>query len=137
MDKKTSMLSEFCIISHESGEINTIQINRNSNMAGKVSRSTNDTDNSTNIYYLNIIENKINSDALYYILKYYEKNIIELSNVNNTIQLPRNKLEEMKIAILTNDEENEIIKCIIIDEKIKKINQIFQDLLSESMISCF
>ena len=137
MDKKTSMLSEFCNISNESKEINTIQINRNSNMAGKVSRSTNDTDNSTNIYYLNIIENKINSDVLYYILKYYEKNIIELSNVNNTIQLPRNKLEEIKIAILTKDEENEIIKCIIIDEKIKKINQIFQDLLSESMISFF
>jgi len=135
MEKNTKPLLDFCEISHNSTHINTIQINRNSNMAGKVSLTTNNTDSSTNIFYLNSINDKINSNVLYYILKYYEKDLIDLSNSGNTIQLPKNKLENIPIHELTKNEENEIIKCVTIDEKIKKLKQIYQDLLLESNIT--
>jgi hypothetical protein len=122
--KNTSPLSDFCKIIDESNEINTIQINRNSNMAGIVGLTTSNKEKSSNIYYLQISENKINKHVLYYILKYYEKELINLSNSNNTIQLPQKKLQNFNICNLTKDEENEIIKCLTIDEKIKKIKQI-------------
>jgi hypothetical protein len=104
-------------------------------MAGIVSLTTSNKEKSSNIYYLQISENKINKHVLYYILKYYEKELINLSNSNNTIQLPQKKLQNFNICNLTKDEENEIIKCLTIDEKIKKIKQIYQDLLLEANIS--
>lgn len=132
LGKETKPLSELCNISHNSKNINTIQIHRNSNLAGTVSLTINDDDSSTNIFYLDIIDNKINKDVLFYILKYNEKELITLSNLGNTIQLPKSKLENIQIPILSAEEENNILKCVIIDNKIKKTEKIYQDLLSES-----
>jgi hypothetical protein len=144
--KETKPLVDFCNIGHISNYKETIQINRNSNLAGQISLTTNESDNSTNMFYLTLNENMnkdymnkdyMNKDLLFYLLKYNELELIKISNLGNTIQLPRGKLENLQIPILTEEDANNILKSKDIDEKIRKINQIYAQLISELTIGIF
>jgi hypothetical protein len=135
-NKKTKPLIEYCNIGHVSNAKNTIQINKNSNQSGQIGLTLNETDNSTNMFYLTMQE-KTNKDMIYYLLKYHEPELMKISNSGNTIQLPKGKLENIEIPILTEEETNNLLKCKEIDEKIIKINNIYDQLLSESAIKIF
>jgi hypothetical protein len=134
--KKTKPLINFCNIGHISHGQNTIQINKNSNLAGQVSLSTSELENSNNMFFLTV-NNDINSEMLYYLLKHNESELIKISNSGNTIQLPKGKLENFQIPILSEVDINKLLKCKDIDVKIKKLNQTYNELLSESTLGIF
>ena len=115
-------LESLCDIEHESNIINTIQINKNSIQAGTVKLTQEEICSSTNIYFL---KNKkiMNNKCLYHILKFYEKDIQNLANQVNSIQLSKSKLENLKIPDLNIDEQNEILNCDIIDIEIEFYNK--------------
>jgi len=133
--KETTPVLTYCDVIDSNG-IDTIQINRNSNIAGLVSFTSNEVNNSSNMFYLNI-KNGINKDVIYYLLKYNEKELMRISNSRDTIQLPKGKLENLPIPILNEDDQNNLLKCKDIDNKLKKINEIYQALLLESGINIF
>jgi hypothetical protein len=93
-------------------------IHKNSNIAGTVLLTTNDYDNSTNNYY--ILPNKqfINKDTLFILLKFFENKFKDLSKINNTINLSRNKLDNFDIPILSNYQQTLLLKSFEFDNKI-------------------
>jgi restriction endonuclease S subunit len=99
-------------------------IQRNSKTAGLVSLSTQNTQESTNIYFLNNINNNIDNKFLYYILKNKEQELNILANYTMTTNLPRNKLEDFEINILNNEYQKIIVKeC---DEYESNINMLLE-----------
>lgn len=116
-------------ISHESNKINTIVINRNSTNAGSVSLTTVDKESTTNNYYIEPELGKINNMALFYVLKFYEPKLKEMSKLNNTINLGRTKLENFDIPLQSENLNQVIEKCIKYDEKIDLFNKMNEILL--------
>lgn len=127
-DLSKDKLINLCTISHESNAINTIMIHKNSNMAGTIEFTTNIYDNSTNNYYLIPDENKINKLNLFYLLKYNENLLKDLSKVSNTINLSRSKLENLDIHIFPTNNTTFVDKCSDIDSKIKQFEKFNSDL---------
>jgi hypothetical protein len=115
----TKKISEICTIKHSSSNIDTIVINKNSNLAGTVNLTTTE-EQSLNKYYLTInnLDNFLNK-YIYLYLKVIESNLIEQSKLNNTIQLSKNRLENIDIPIMTLDQQQNCIQfCEHIDNKI-------------------
>ena len=134
-NSETIELDQLCSISHNSIKQNTIMVYKNSNIAGTISRTELDNETSTNIYYINNInDEKILEDYLYYVLKYYEKSLIDLSNVNNTIGLGRKKLEKIKIPIIDIEKQKLIFECKNFDSEINKLIEINKDLNNKNLI---
>lgn len=121
---QTDKLSNICKISHESTSKNTIVINRNSTSAGTICLSMEDNESSTNNYYLEPVDNKIAIMELYYVLKFYESKLKNMSKVNNTINLARNKVENLDIPINSTELKNIENKCIKYDVQINTLNNI-------------
>jgi len=116
LNKETKQIKELCNINHESSQINTIYINRNSNNAGYVNLTSTPIENSTNNYYFHINNNNIIQDYFYFMLLYFENEFVKLANLNKTISLSKKSLEEFNIPIITIDEQKILI------EKINSIN---------------
>jgi restriction endonuclease S subunit len=136
-NESNELLSDLYTISHTSNKINTIQINKNSNIAGNVSLTNTESETSTNMYYLHPIDEKTNTIITYYLLKYFENDLITISNSRNTIQLPKNKLENLQIPVLSTDKQNEILKCVEIDKKIKNIDKLIEEFMDCSIIGMY
>lgn len=130
-------LINVCKISHDSVTKETIVINRNSANAGGISLTQADTESSTNNYYLEPLTNKINKMCLFYVLKFYEPKLREISKLNNTVSLARTKLENLDVPIMTDNLNQIVEKCIKYDEKINQINNQNEILMSDiSQILC-
>ena len=123
IDKPTVQLKNIVDVQYKSTSINTIQINRNSNQVGQVNLTTSIEEESTNYYYLHKLENTTNNNALYHILKYYEEDLIKLSNLNSTNQLAKNKLEKLEIPQITEELEHLLLQCDKFDTEIKNLYQ--------------
>lgn len=123
----TDKLSNICKISHSSSIIDTIVINRNSTLCGTVSLTETETETTTNNYYLDTDVLKISNNYLYIILKFYEPKLKEISKSNNTINLGKNKLENLDIPLFTQETKYLIEKCIKYNDKInilQKLNDV-------------
>ena len=116
-------LKDVCTVNNRSFEINTIQINRNSNLAGNVNLTQNENESSTNYYYITNIIKDYNNIVLFHILKYNEDHLLELSNLNTINQLAKNKLEKISIPIPTEELNNKILLCTKFDNEIKMLHE--------------
>lgn len=133
----TINLNEIANIENKSYSSSTIQINKNSSIAGHIGLTINNTDESTNMYYVTNVKSTYKYKALYYILKYYEEQVITLANQNASSQLAKSKLENFKIPNIDEQEQNEILKCEYIDNKIQVINEIINILMSDNIIDIY
>jgi hypothetical protein len=130
-------LNEIANVENKSYSSETIQINKNSSIAGHIGLTINNSDESTNMYYITNVKPTYNNKVLYYILKYYENEIIKLANQNASSQLAKSKLENFKIPNINEHEQNEILKCEYIDNKIKVINEIIDILNLDNIIDIY
>jgi hypothetical protein len=121
---ETDKLSNICKISHESNNKNTIVINRNSTSAGSICLSSEDNESSNNNYYLEPLDDKITTMELFHVLKFYESKLKNMSKVNNTINLARNKIENLDIPITTGELKNIENKCAKYDIQIDTLNNV-------------
>ncbi len=132
-DRPLTQLKNIINIEYRSNYINCIKINRNSNLVGKVNLISIIEEESTNYYYLHVIDS-LDYNALFQILNYYEDDLSKLSNLNSTNQLSRNNLEQLEIPILSNQLIDQILKSNIFDLQIeqlyKKIALTNQDILN-------
>lgn len=133
----TIKLNSICNIEFKSNLKNTIQINKNSIIAGTVSLTTSEINVSSNIYYLANIANNYDNKCLYYILKYNEPDIQKLANLSNTIQLAKNKLENFQIPNLSEIEHKEILKCEIFDNEISLLTNNINNLKQSNIFTAF
>jgi len=129
-------LKEICFIDQKSTEINTIQIHRNSNLVGNVNLTINHNDSSTNFYYITIINKDYNNKVLYHVLKYYEDQLAELSNLNTVNQLAKNKLEKISIPFVSDELNNKMLLCDKFDNEIK-ILETNLNLIDSNLINFF
>ena len=118
----TKKISEICTISDKSTEKNTIMILKNSNSAGTVDLTTNDKDESSNIYYLTNIRG-YDKECLYNILKFYEDNLKKMANITNTIKLGLNKLETFEVPILDDNNKNILLSYLKIYDNVNNLNE--------------
>ena len=102
-------LKDICTIEFKPQKTNTIMIQRNSNLAGTVSLSNENSIESMNIYYLNNIKEELDEKCLYHILKNSEKQFFNLANLTSTINLNRTNLENFEIQNYPSDIQNQII----------------------------
>jgi hypothetical protein len=117
-------LNNICNISHISTKKNTIYINRNSNIAGYVNLTTTPSEETTNNYYLEIINNNFIFEYIYFILIFYEKDLIKLANNNKTISLNRKNLENFNIPLLSLDSQTNLIsKVNMINNSISELEK--------------
>jgi hypothetical protein len=121
---ETDKLNNICKISHESTNKNTISINRNSTSAGTIYLTSEDNESSTNNYYLEPLNDKITTMELFYVLKFYESKLKNMSKVNNTINLARNKIENLDIPISLGELKNIENKCAKYDIQINTLNSV-------------
>lgn len=120
-NKPLTQLKNIIRIEYKSNNINTIRINRNSNLVGKVSLTTTIDEESTNYYYLHLINTTTNNTVLYHILKYYEDELFRLANLNSINQLARQNLEKLEIPIFTEELINKILHCNKFDMEISNL----------------
>ena len=105
-------LKTICTINSKLSKNNTIMIQKNSNSAGKISLSTINDLESTNIYYLNNVENNFNEKCLYHILKNNEEELFKLANLTSTINLNRTNLENFEIPNFFKEiQEDFVVEC--------------------------
>lgn len=117
-------IKDICSIDCNPNTTNTIMIQRNSKTAGSVSLSNEFTQESTNIYFLNNVNNNVDNKFLYYILKNKEQELNILANYTMTTNLPRNKLEDFEINILNKEYQKIIVEeC---DEYESNINMLLE-----------
>jgi hypothetical protein len=125
-NSKKIELSKITNITHETKKINTIYINKNTNLAGYINLSTGNFESNTNKYYINIFNGQYNQNYLYYILLYYQQQFINHSNNNKTICLAKKFIEsfmipdiDLNIQIKLNDE---ISNINLLQQQYKNIN---------------
>ena len=97
---------------YKTNEINTIYIQRNSNNAGYVNLTHTPYEESTNYYFLKIINPNILKDYLYYILLFYEDEFIKLANKTKTIALSKKNIENIEIPMIDIKQQQHIINKI-------------------------
>ena len=102
-------LKDICTIEFKPKKTNTVMIQRNSNLAGTVSLSNENSIESINIYYLNNIKEEFDEKCLYHVLKNSEKQFFNLANLTSTINLNRTNLENFEIQNYPSDIQNQII----------------------------
>jgi hypothetical protein len=117
LNSQTVKLGTIVSISNITDGEKTISINKNSSMAGHVFITSEPT-KSDNIYFLTIRDNNYTTEFLHIYLKSIQNRIIELSQLNNSVSLPRKNLEMIDIPVISIDKQKEI--C----EEINKYNQL-------------
>jgi hypothetical protein len=110
-------LSDIATITNHCEQSDVVIIYKNSNLAGTVSRSLEQC-KSDNIYFINSSSLNFSNDFIYYYLKFKEDELINLSKMNNSVNLARKYLESFNIPIL------DITTQKLIIEKIEHINNI-------------
>lgn len=126
-------LKDICCIDNKPNNVDTIMIQRNSKTAGNVSLSNENTNESTNIYFLNNVKN-IDNKCLYYLLKNKEDELSKISRMTITVNLPRNKIEDFELNIFNENDQKIMINMI--NELQEKINMLLSSnkLLSSKKI---
>jgi len=114
-------LKDICCIDNKPNNVDTIMIQRNSKTAGNVSLSNKNTNESTNIYFLNNVKN-IDNKCLYYLLKNKEDELSKISRMTITVNLPRNKIEDFELNIFNENDQKIMINMI--NELQEKINML-------------
>lgn len=109
---ETIKLEDICNISHETNKINTICINRNTINAGYINLTNTQKETSTNMYYLNINNTDFIQDYIYFILLYFQNDIIKLANGNKTVGLSKKSLDTFEIPNLSLDNQKNLINKI-------------------------
>ena len=129
----TIMIKDVCEIENSCLEEDSIMIQKNSSIAGKVSLSSSKCD-SKNYYYLHNIK-KVNKKYLYYLLKNNEQTLRKLSNLTVTTNLSRNNLENFEIPIVSVEIQDKIITQIeLYDNIIKQLIEMNNIILSKYSI---
>jgi hypothetical protein len=129
----TIMIKDICEIENSCLEEDSIMIQKNSSIAGKVSLSSSKCD-SKNYYYLHNIK-KVNKKYLYYLLKNNEQTLRKLSNLTVTTNLSRNNLENFEIPIVSVEIQDKIITQIeLYDNIIKQLIEMNNIILSKYSI---
>jgi restriction endonuclease S subunit len=127
------MIKDVCEIENSCLEEDSIMIQKNSSIAGKVSLSSSKCD-SKNYYYLHNIK-KVNKKYLYYLLKNNEQTLRKLSNLTVTTNLSRNNLENFEIPIVSVEIQDKIITQIeLYDNIIKQLIEMNNIILSKYSI---
>jgi len=128
-------IKDICTIDSKPNKINTIMIQRNSNSVGKVTLSTKDSIETTNIYYLNNVKN-YNETCLYHILKYNEENFFKLANLTSTINLNRTNLENFEIQVYSDEIQEKIItQCESYDKICSNLSEINNTIILQTIVS--
>lgn len=128
-------IKDICTIDSKPNKINTIMIQRNSNSVGKVTLSTKDSIETTNIYYLNNIKN-YNESCLYHILKYNEENFFKLANLTSTINLNRTNLENFEIQVYSDEIQEKIItQCESYDKICSNLLEMNNTIILKTIVS--
>jgi len=136
-NESSCKLSNICEITTELVSQESIRIFKSGNSVGTVELVNKNDNSSSNSFYLNIIDNKYNISCLYHILKYYEKDIITLSNINNTKQLSKSKLENMQIPNIPIEKQIKFLKCDCIDGYIKQRKIYIDNLINRDIIQLY
>jgi hypothetical protein len=128
-------IKDICTIDSKPNKINTIMIQRNSNSVGKVTLSTKDSIETTNIYYLNNVKN-YNENCLYHILKYNEENFFKLANLTSTINLNRTNLENFEIQVYSDEIQEKIItQCESYDKICSNLLEMNNTIILKTIVS--
>lgn len=128
-------LSSICTIDSKPNNIDTVMVQKNSNLAGKVSLSTEKDVASTNIYFLNNIKT-INSKCLYYILKNEENALSKLANLTLTVSLNRTNLENFEIQNFPKEIQEKILtECTTYDNTCKDLIEMNKIIISKNILN--
>lgn len=128
-------IKDICTIDSKPNKINTIMIQRNSNSVGKVTLSTKDSIETTNIYYLNNVKN-YNETCLYHILKYNEENFFKLANLTSSINLNRTNLENFEIQVYSDEIQEKIIaQCESYDKICSNLSEMNNTIILKTIVS--
>ena len=128
-------IKDICTIDSKPNKINTIMIQRNSNSVGKVTLSTKDSIETTNIYYLNNVKN-YNETGLYHILKYNEENFFKLANLTSSINLNRTNLENFEIQVYSDEIQEKIIaQCESYDKICSNLSEMNNTIILKTIVS--
>ena len=123
-------LSEIATITNESDDKNIIMIYKNSNLAGTVNRSI-DPMKSDNIYFINSINDQYSNTFIYNYLLVKENELINLANMNSSINLPKKYLESFQIPIIDISIQNKINQSIeLIQDNINKYKVQYNNLIN-------
>jgi len=128
-------IKDICNIDSKPSKVNTIMIQRNSNAVGTVSLSTEESIETTNIYYLNNIKD-FNEKCLYHILKNNEEQFFKLANLTSTINLNRTNLENFEIQIYTEDVQDKIVmQCDLYDRICNDLSEMKSTIIIKNIIN--
>ena len=123
-------LSEIATITNECDDKNIIMIYKNSNLAGTVNTSI-DPMKSNNIYFINSINDKYSNTFIYNYLLVKENELINLANMNSSINLPKKYLESFQIPIIDISIQNKINQSIeLIQDNINKYKVQYNNLIN-------
>ena len=123
-------LSEIATITNECDDKNIIMIYKNSNLAGTVNRSI-DPMKSDNIYFINSINDQYSNTFIYNYLLVKENELINLANMNSSINLPKKYLESFQIPIIDISIQNKINQSIeLIQDNINKYKVQYNNLIN-------
>ena len=123
-------LSEIATITNECDDKNIIMVYKNSNLAGTVSRSV-DPMKSDNIYFINNINDQYSNIFIYNYLLVKENELINLANMNSSINLPKKYLESFQIPVIDISIQNKINQNIeLIQDNINKYKVQYNNLIN-------
>jgi hypothetical protein len=129
-------IKDICNIDSKPSKVNTIMIQRNSNAVGTVSLSTEDSIETTNIYYLNNIKKDFNEKCLYHVLKNSEEQFFKLANLTSTVNLNRTNLENFEIQIYTEDVQEKIVtQCDLYDRICNDLSEMNSTIMIKNIIN--
>jgi hypothetical protein len=129
-------IKDICNIDSKPSKVNTIMIQRNSNAVGTVSLSTEDSIETTNIYYLNNIKKDFNEKCLYHVLKNNEEQFFKLANLTSTVNLNRTNLENFEIQIYTEDVQEKIVtQCDLYDRICNDLSEMNGTIMIKNIIN--
>jgi restriction endonuclease S subunit len=129
-------IKDICNIDSKPSKVNTIMIQRNSNAVGTVSLSTEDSIETTNIYYLNNIKKDFNEKCLYHILKNNEEQFFKLANLTSTVNLNRTNLENFEIQIYTEDVQEKIVtQCDLYDRICNDLSEMNSTIMIKNIVN--
>lgn len=123
-------LSEIATITNECDDKNIIMIYKNSNLAGTVNRST-DPMKSDNIYFIKSINDQYSDTFIYNYLLVKENELINLANMNSSINLPKKYLESFQIPVIDISIQNKINQNLeLIQDNINKYRVQYNNLIN-------
>ena len=132
INKQTVKLSTIANILNISDKENTIIIYKNSHLAGKVELTKSEM-SSNNIYFIEINDSNYDNKFIYEYLKQNENKLIQLANLNTSINLSKKYLETFEIPVFDLETQHKIIKYInsiedtlLMNNNISDISQIFE-----------